>query len=324
MAKRQDRFKIKLVLDGLILYESDYPEREIRNFRFFNNTFVLLCFFKSLEPNQRSLESMITSVTHSRGLEKELARNLPPRRKFFKIVTSLENKTISVAHNLLQGLESKILRIPGLRLDIKSPNLEFLFLLRREGYGFFGVRITYPYDREGRGAKGELRKEIAHIMSILSDPQPKDSVLDPFAGHGSIPLERQTSFPYQAIFAVEHNRHLFEQLKRTLRGKNIHLIYGDALSLREIKNTSIGKIITDPPWGVFTQTNMPLADFYSNMLKEFLRVLKRNGIIVILIGQTDIFEGAVQKFPGGLELLKKYNLLVSGKKATLYKLRALQ
>ncbi|MBI3442502.1 MAG: hypothetical protein HY007_01945 [Candidatus Sungbacteria bacterium] len=205
LKKRRDRFKIKLLLDGLMVYASDYPEREIRNFRFFNNSFISVRLFKSLKPNKQSLESMITSVTRNHGLERALAQYAPPGRKFFKIVASLENQTTAIAHTVLRGLESKIMHINGLRLSIKNPNLEFWFLLRREGYGFFGIRITYPYGAERRPAKGELRKEISHIMSTLSEPQPKDIILDPFAGYGSIPSERGISFPYQKIFAVEYD-----------------------------------------------------------------------------------------------------------------------
>ena len=45
--------KIKLLLDGLVLYESNYIELEVRNFRFLNNTFVLLLDFNSLESNKK-------------------------------------------------------------------------------------------------------------------------------------------------------------------------------------------------------------------------------------------------------------------------------
>lgn len=226
--KRKGRFKINLLLDGLVVYESDFPEREIRNFRFFNNTFVLLRFFESLEPSQKSLEKMIASITQDNRVQKELTENLPAKRKFFKIVTSLENQTTSVDRDLLKKLESKLLQNTELRLSIKNPNLEFWFLLRREGKGFFGPRITYPYGEERHRAKGELRPEIAHIMCVLSEPNPRDVALDPFAGHGAIPMERAANFPYKNIIVVERDKNIFEHLKRKLKSKNINIIHGNA------------------------------------------------------------------------------------------------
>lgn len=320
LKKRKGRFKIKLLLDGLVVYESDFPEREIRNFRFFNNTFLLLRFFESLEPSQKSLEKMITTVTHDNKVHKELINNLPPKRKFFKVVTSLENQLTSVNHDLLKKFESKILHDTDLRLSIKNPNLEFWFLLRREGNGFFGIRLTYLYGTERQRAKGELRPEIAYIMCVLSEPNPKDVALDPFAGHGAIPLERSISFPFKNIIAVERDKSLFDQLKLKIKRKGVNVIHGDALNLNQIKDNSLDKIITDPPWGIFKEVGISLVDFYSDMLKEFSRVLKNNGIAVVLIGRPEIFEESLQKLSQKWEVLTKYPILVSGQKATIYKL----
>lgn len=58
LEKRKGRFKIRQLFDGLIVYGSNYREQEIRNIRFFNNTFSLLKIF----PEQKSLEKMIQIV----------------------------------------------------------------------------------------------------------------------------------------------------------------------------------------------------------------------------------------------------------------------
>lgn len=324
LRKRKNKIKIKLLLDGLVVYESSYPEREIRNLRFFNNTFVLLRFFKSLKPSKQSLEEMIALIARGRGLERDLVKNLPPRRKFFKVVASLENQTISVERGVLQSLESKIFQVDrNLRLSIKNSDLEFWFLLRREGHGFFGIRITYPYGAEGHREKGELRREVAHIMSFLSDPGPRDVILDPFAGHGAISLERAISFPYQKIIAVESDESLFKGLRRKLKNKNVRIIYGSALALGVVGDHSVNKIITDPPWGMFQKVDASLSDFYSKMLKEFSRALKKNGIAVVLIGQPEVFEGVLHNSSEEWKLLEKYPVLISGRKATLYKIYSL-
>lgn len=314
--------KIKLLLDGLVVYESDYSEREIRNFRIFNNTYLLLRSFNNLTSTVESIEKMLTIIAYDKNLLYQIAVNLPSRRRNFKIITSLENRMISVSHALLRSIEAIILRMRGMRLNIKKPDLEFWVILRREGYGFFGIRITYPLRSERYREKGELRREIAYIMSYVSKPSPKDIVLDPFAGHGTIPLERARSFPYKEIIAVDKNNYLVSKLKQKTKvfGKKLTVIHGDALTLKKIQDGYVDKIISDPPWGEYEKIPN-LEKFYEAMLKEFNRILKPDGIIVLLIGAKEIFEKVLQnKFTTTFLLKRKYDILVSGKKAAIYQL----
>ncbi len=320
LKKRSGKFKIKFLLDGLVIYESSYPEREIRNLRFFNNTFLLLRSFEYRQSNQKSLEKMVGAVAQDSRIFRGLKRSLPPKRKFFKVVTSLENQTVSVDRDLLKRFEARISEGTDLRLSVKNSNLEFWFLLRREGKGFFGVRLTYPYEADKQGARGELRAEIAHLMCVVSDPNPKDIVLDPFAGHGAIPFERAGSFPYKSVIAVEKDKELSELLKQNLRRKGLSVFQGDALALTIVKDRSVDKIITDPPWGVFEGTDMPLVDFYGAMLNEFSRVLKERGLAVVLAGRAEAFKQALDRLSARWEILAQYPVLISGQKATLYKL----
>jgi len=316
------KIEIILLLDGLVVYESDYLEREIRNFRFFNNTFILLYFFESLEPVIKSVEKILSVVANDKNLQSKIAINLPVRRKNFKIVSSLENQMVPVNRNLCKKIESIILQIRNLRLNIKKSDLEFWALVRRGGYGFFGIRITYPYRDENQRDKGELRSEIAYIMSVLSGVTPKDVILDPFAGHGAIPLERVQSFPYEKMIAIEKDKDLVTILRQKIKHKKkkIYIYQGDALNLSMVENNYVNRIITDPPWGIYKKTDIPLYEFYLKMLGEFLRVLRPRGVVVLLIGQTEIFEESLAKFSEYFNIDKSYQILVSGKKSTIYKL----
>jgi len=230
---------------------------------------------------------------------------------------------VSINHKLLKKLETVILQIRGMKLNIKRPDLEFWLLLRREKYGFFGIRITYPFRDESHREKGELRKEIAYLMNFISKPNPRDVVLDPFAGHGTIPLERAKNFPFKEIIAVDKDDYLLSELKQKLKvftGKIIIVMRGDALNLKEIQNNSIDKIISDPPWGEYKEIPN-LEKFYEAMLKEFSRILKPDGIIILLIGAKGIFENVLQnKFVKTFCLKRKYDILVSGKKAAIYQI----
>jgi len=86
------------------------------------------------------------------------------------------------------------------------------------------------------------------------------------------------------------------------------------------KSGSIDKIITDPPWGISVGTDLNLLDFYSKMLTEFRRVVKTNGRLIILMGNKEIFEKVLKSYFSDFKLEEKYDILVSGKKASVYKL----
>ena len=56
------------------------------------------------------------------------------------------------------------------------------------------------------------------------------------------------------------------------------------------------------------------------MLEEFYRVLKPNSVVVILVGKKELFETVLKKISDKFSLESKYDILVSGKKAAVYKL----
>jgi len=164
-------------------------------------------------------------------------------------------------------------------------------------------------------------------MNFISRPNPRDVVLDPFAGHGTIPLERVKSFPFKEIIAVDKDDYLVFKLKQKLKvfsGKRIIVTRGDALNLKEIQNNSIDKIISDPPWGEYKEIPN-LEKFYEAKLKEFSRILKPDCIIILLIGAKvgakGFFENVLQnKFAKTFCLKRRYDILLSGKKAAIYQI----
>ena len=63
-----------------------------------------------------------------------------------------------------------------------------------------------------------------------------------------------------------------------------------------------------------------ISEFYSSMLREFYRILRLNGIMVVLTARKGEFENAISKFKNKINVKRKYDILVSGKKASIYKL----
>lgn len=293
---------ITKVVDGMVTYVSESSPQEIEELPFFNNSFHLL-------SNANTLKQLLKT----NGPPKEYIsgwRQFVSNKKTFRIIVSKENQLISIEKQQLEKLESVFSQTFHLEVDRAKPDIEIWFLERSEGFAYCGIRLTKKPSTDKYLKRGELRPELAWLLSFLSEPKSTDVFLDPFAGHGSIPHARK-QFPFTKIIASDI------QTDSTKTNSNIEFHNWDALKL-PLDNNSIDTIVTDPPWGSFEQINV--EEFYPRMMNEFARVMKVNGIVVLLTAQKELMEKLIQERKD-FELKEKYNILVSGKKSGVYKLK---
>jgi len=308
--------------DGLVFYKSASDPDHVGGLRFLNNSFLLLRAFSKLGGDP--ITQMIHELLRDRSWRRPVARHLPHGRARFRIIASRENVTTRVDLRLLRRLEVLVAVRPYLTVSVEHPDVELWLVARREGAGFFGIRLASSRGSRERLWSGELRPPLANLLCLVSEPARDDVFLDPFAGSGAIPLERASAFPFHRIIAVDSEPRLVEEIRRRAarrRGTALSVVRDDALTLTSIPSVSVDKVVTDPPWGIYRQTQLPIDEFYKRMLDQFNRVLKRRGLAVLLIGNKAAFEGALGYFSAKFELLVRYDVLVSGKKAAIYKIR---
>jgi tRNA G10 N-methylase Trm11 len=172
--------------------------------------------------------------------------------------------------------------------------------------------------------RGELSPQLAWMMCWLSKPRKEDVVLDPFCGYGAIPGQRINRFPLKKMYAFDRDEGALKCTRSKLKGEERCDIR--KLDFRDIPSAlpekSVDTIITDPPWGMFEETDIPLEKFYAAMIRGFRRVLKDQGRVVILTAAKEEFLAALKASggPGELELRESLQVLVSGKKAGLFSL----
>lgn len=312
--------KIELLLDGLIVYKSNVNPQKVRELRFLNNSFALLEMVKETNSGE-AMRKLVNKVLHA-NIPQELykATFLRTKRVSFRIMFSKENQPVSLGAKVLQDLERRFLT-KELFVNRTNPTIELLFLSRKEGYGLFGLRLTRHRDYKKTLHAGELRPELANLLCFLSEPEPNDIFLDPFAGYGAIPIERAIAFPYKRIYAGDIDSMLVAELKRKAAKFGTRFITSnlDATSLKNFEDNSIDKIVTDPPWGIYS-SGENFNKLYLEFLTDLVRVLKVNGILVVLTANTMLTNVCLPKLHD-LKLQKKYNILVSGKKAAIYKMR---
>lgn len=307
IAKRLQQFphselKVDDLQDGLVLFSSSLTTNQLSELRFFNNVFGLLA--------DLGVQQSIDAAAKQAALAD--MKYLP--KVGFKIHTRRANQTVGLAE--LRTLQQAVTDQTGGIPDSFRPDVELLLWMRADGRTLWGWQLPRPGFKTRKLEPGELRPELAHIMGLLASVDQKDTVLDPFAGFGSIVRECLQGFHCREVIAVEYNEHLVPHLKSIS-----HLIakHGDAARLPHIETRSIDRIITDPPWGRFEQAGPEhLQRIYHESFIQMHRVLRAKGCIVMLTGVDFIPHIAADI---GFVIEKQYNILVSGQKAQLYKLR---
>ena len=265
------------------------------------------------------IRDIVKALIKDPNLEKVIRKHYSAKKLKFRIRATVKNQFVSIDKNLLRNLEEKIVSfVPNLRVDRSLPDIEVLISIRSEGFGLVGIQFSKRPNYEKTLAKGELYPELAYIFCLISEPNKVDVFFDPFAGHGAIPAQR-LNFPHKQIRAGEIERKLQKELERKF-GKKVIVDPIDALTLSTVPNSSVDKIVTDPPWGLY-DTDKDIPKFYGLMLKQFTRVLRSGGVMVILTAQKELFKELVGNYKSQLKLEEEYGTLVSGKKAGVYKVR---
>ena len=307
-------------LDGLVVYKTEAKPHRAATLRLFNNTFLILSSIKI--KNDENIEQIVHGLYQKAnwGVVKKL--DILKHIASVRIIVSKENVTPKVKKALRNQIEENISHILEVKIDKLMPDTEFWFIIRREKFAYFGMRITDIGHKRYLPKKGELRPELANILCLISDPRKSDVVIDPFAGFGSILAQRVKYFPYQKAIAIDNDESKISFLKSKFakHKSRTQVVKSDGLRLKNMKNNSVDKIITDPPWGLFEGKNENYTEFYTQMITEFTRILKVKGVAVVLTARKNEMKKALSNIDR-FDLQEEYNILVSGKKAGVYKLQ---
>lgn len=298
--------EIELLLDGVVVYKTSLDSKELAKLRFFNNTFLLLDYWQNKDINYAI--NTFTRNPHIPDLPANTFRS-------FRLVFSIENQIKGVSPQVREKLEYQFSNKLHLKVNRNKPDTEIWFYERSEKYTFVLLRIT-NYSFVEHRLKGELRPEIGYVMSLISDVSKEDVVIDPFAGYGSI-LEERAKFPYTSLTGIEIDSNTFQTLRnKTGKIKRIQLLREDFLKSK-LEYSAFNKVITDPPWGFYEKLS---ADFYPKLVKKSFDILAKDGLAVVLVSRDKETE-VTGEFTKHFTKEKCFNILVSGKKASILKFR---
>ncbi len=148
--KPKDRFQIVEILDGMVVFETDYTPHELRQMRFLTNIFVILngLYFKEDMSFENLFKRFINDGVHNKSHVRTL---LGKHRETFKIVVSENNQTIGFDRVYLQKAETVVERDLGMKLSVREPQRELWFMRRN--------KVRVDKDEEGYGANSNLKIE---------------------------------------------------------------------------------------------------------------------------------------------------------------------
>ena len=286
--------KILRVYDGLIHYAFPGNPKAINQVPCFNNSWCTLRFFQG---KSLSFPRMAAEIEAGKPC-------YPVTTGTFRVRFSKGNQFAGVDKQISLRAENAVMRSSQLKLDRLNPATELWYVIRDEGFGFYGQLLQKRVAAEKNLHPGELRPEFAHLMCLCGSPTRDSVILDPFAGYGAIPAQLKKHFPFGRLIANDIDPDKAQPMCE------------DALRLTSITDNSIDLIVTDPPWGYYEQID-DIALFYEAMLREFGRILKRDGKAVILSARKEEFTRAIEN-TGAFALEQAIHTLVNGKKAGVY------
>lgn len=310
LVQRLPSCKIISIYDGLVLYQYAGNSRDLEKIIYFNNTFFVL---KTWNGKGLNFPSMVGAVSSEK-------KYYLINKGSFRVRFSQENQFAKVDKNIARRAEETVLQNSRLTLDRLSPTTEIWYSIRREGFAFCGQLITKREFTEKNLNKGELRPEIAYLISSFADIQKDDVILEPFCGYGSIPVQLVKKFHFSKLYAsdIDNEKISMNSQKKQLKNNPcLDLRQADAFNLSHIEDKSINLVITDPPWGFYEDIG-DVKTFYKKMFSSFDRILKDEGRIVILSARKEELEEVVYEL--GYKIEACLHTLVNGKKAGLYKI----
>jgi hypothetical protein len=320
--KRLPDLVIHKVLDGALLFETRCPYDQLNLFCF-NNIFSVLDIFEN-PPGAGALTEHVKKILGQKNFALDRSGNRK-QRTTFRVIFSQANRLVPVDEKLRRGIERLVAGKTGLVPCPGGADTEYWFLSRSEGFSVFMERRSKhrPFDKTLH--RGELSPPLAYLLCWLSRPSGTDVVLDPFCGYGSIPEQRLKRFPLSKCWALDRRDEALDTARKKIPPGRRSLCEIKAVEFGQIFSVippgSVDKIITDPPWGLYEKTALPLEDFYAGMLETFRRLLRAGGRAVILTAGKEELKGAAAR-TGGLILSAEADILVSGRKAGIFTLEA--
>jgi 23S rRNA G2445 N2-methylase RlmL len=173
------------------------------------------------------------------------------------------------------------------------------------------VRIAAtPLHRRGyrvASRPGSLHPPLARALALLAGLRPGESLVDPFCGAGTVPIEARLACPGIGAAGFDLDEEAIATARRNSAAAGLDVAFApaDAANL-PLDVGSVDRVAANPPWG----SAVALRGDPIEVNRELLRILAQGGRVA-LIGPP------ARDLPRGLEVLVEERVRVSGAVASI-------
>ena len=163
-----------------------------------------------------------------------------------------------------------------------------------------------------------LKPTLAYSMVRLSKPHPDDVFLDAMCGAGTILLERALMGRYRYLIGGDVSTEALDATVTNFGRKHQprQFFHWDARTLPLQPNT-VDKIVCNLPFGETIRNIPQLTNLYRHCLKEYARVLKPRGRMVLLTSKRTLLDDELEQLRF-LGVRQRLTVDVRGKQAWIY------
>jgi tRNA (guanine6-N2)-methyltransferase len=310
---------------GIALFRTTAQPGDLLTLRTVEDVFFVLAHVTGLGRGRGTLK-----VLHSAALNADIATALEAWRRChhgarlatWRVVSQMTGghdfRRIDAGQAVSDALERAL---PRQMRRVKGDADSEFWLWLSGSEALIGLRLSDATMRH-RGYKHEhvpasLRPTVGATMGWLAAPTPRDIVLDPLCGAGTVLIERALLAPFERAVGGDIREEAVAVARRNARSAGIRATWSvwDARSL-PLDEASVTRIVTNLPFGKRIGTHETNASLYNALAGEFARVLTVDGLLVTLTSEDRLWNMILCDH--GWKIEKKVVLVVLGQPASIF------
>jgi tRNA (guanine6-N2)-methyltransferase len=310
---------------GITLFRVASAPEDLLSLRTVEDVFCTLAHITSLGHESNALRvlhsaTLHADIQHAVALWQRVHAGKRPRswRVVSQKAGSHAFRRMDAGQAVIDALQRVLPR--AMRHQKDEADVEF-WLWLNGSEALIGLRLSDATMRHRRYKQehlpASLRPTVGAAMSWLSRPTPKDIVLDPLCGAGTIVIERGLLAPVQQASGGDIRDEAVEVARRNARSARVNASWHvwDARSL-PLDASSVTRIVTNLPFGKQIGSRETNFALYKALVQEFDRVLTADGLLVALTSEDRLWEMVLHDH--GWRIIKKIVIVVLGQPASIF------